>query len=118
MTGNYLPWIAAACILLVSLIWKGYVKNPFLKAAPTAPHQAVVSYATDTPSRQAPVNLEGLDSHYLGLAFARAKRREAEDGIAYEMAKQAGDLITAAFTAPFAKPAPAGPTPPAAAPNP
>ena len=109
MSGNPLPWIVLAAIVVVSLHVKGYLKFPATKPdfqEPSAPGRVpTVASATDIDA------LVRLGSHALGLAFAKAKRIEAEEGLAHRIALEAGASIEATFTAPFSKPEPAGQDP-------
>ena len=91
------PWIVLAIIVVVSLHMKGYITFPTAKKAEPNP------VATDA--------LITLGSERLGRAFATAKRREAEEAVASEIARVAGESIHSTFSAPFLPPAPAGPNP-------
>lgn len=115
MTGNPLPWIVLASVVVVSLYFKGYLKLPAKKIDEPIPPASTVNGVT--ASGQTDINaLVGLGSYALGLAFAKAKRLEAEEGLAHRIALEAGATIEATFTAPFSPPAPAGQEPPAGKP--
>jgi hypothetical protein len=120
MTGNPLPWAVLAAVVFVTLAFKGYVKLPPLArpAGPALPPPAAAAQTPSTRSAVDPDELAKLGSLTLGLAFAKAKRREAEEHIAYEIARTAGEAIHATFTGPFSPPAPAGQGPSQAAANP
>ena len=109
MTNNLTPYIALALAVAASLAWKGYIKLPVRAPAAPAPGPTVMTAAGPSPAADAD-ELSRYGSHVLGLAFAKAKRREAEEGLAEQIARQAGETIHATFTAPFS-PAPAGPDP-------
>lgn len=98
MTGNLMPWIIMALIVLASLIWKGYVKMPPFSRHPQAMPPA-------GPAPLVPGGPSISTSTYLGVLFAQAVRREAEEEIAGLIAKQAQDSIKATFQAPFSPPA-------------
>ncbi len=98
MTNNLTPYVVLAALVAASLIWKGYLKLPIQVPSAHPPEERCRS---SSPK---------LGSDVLGLAFAKAKRREAEDGLAEQIARQAGASIHATFTAPFS-PAPAGQDP-------
>jgi len=104
---NFILVLGLALILLVAAS-KGYL-NPlaWMRASPKAPDFGPVAPAAGQ-----------LDSKTLGLLFAQAVRREAEQEIAGQIAVKAAQEIHTTFTAPFAPPAvapqaPASPPPPA-----
>lgn len=99
MTGNPLPWIALLGVVVVTLLYKGYVKLP---SAPARGH------GHHTPPQS---SSSVLGSQDLGILFAQAMRREAEEEMARQFAREAGDQIKSTFTAPFLPPAPAGQAP-------
>lgn len=95
MFGNPSVWIGIAAVVAVTLYLKGYFRLPSLPSRlPVAPSQASAT---------------GLTSHQLGVLFAQAKRKEAEDELAALFAQQAGDTLKQSFSAPFTQPASAGP---------
>lgn len=114
MSGNMMPWLILAAVVVATLAYKGYLKMPASHSAsrpptPVNPPMAGVTYQSATPA-EAHI-LERLDSHTLGVYFALAKRREVEAGLAHKIADDAGKDIEATFTAPFSKPAPTGQDP-------
>ena len=92
---------------------KGYLRFPASTASPPSPLNPAPG--VDRPDPHAD-DLSRLPSLTLGLAFAKAKRREAEDELAFQIARDAGEAIHATFTAPFSKPESAGPPSPASPP--
>lgn len=121
MSGNPLPWIVIAGIVLVALYLKGYFRLPVsAKQSSPALTPGPVNLTADTPSRTSGIdvdNLAKLGSYTLGLAFAKAVRAEAESTVAGQFARDAGEALHAKFTAPFSAPAPAGPVPAGPAPS-
>lgn len=107
MSGNPLPWIVLASVVLASLHFKGYLKLPAGKPAEPLPPASTVQQEAG-PGRADIDALVGLGSYALGVAFAKAKRIEAEEGLAHRIALEAGATIEATFTNPFSTPAPAG----------
>jgi hypothetical protein len=93
MTGNLTPWLVLLGAVVASLAWKGYVKLPNFLAR-----------GIPTPAADAAKGATGLSSHELGLLFALATRREAEEELARAAARQAGETIKVTFSAPFAPP--------------
>jgi len=111
MSGNPMPWIVLASVVLASLYLKGYLKFP---PAPSA----VVNLpgpAVQSPSQgQSTINIDDLaklGSYTLGLAFAKAVRAEAESTVAGQIARDAAETIHARFSSPFSMPGPAGQDP-------
>ena len=79
MSGNPLPWIVLASVVLGSLLFKGYLKFPAAKPAANAicPRQSHSQVAGPGPANdRTPWSGSGVT--LLGLAFAKAKRIEAE----------------------------------------
>ncbi len=111
MTGNPLPWLVLASIVAGSLVYKGYLKLPSSpQEVGITPIPTAIAQAGAGPVPGVDIDaLVKLGSGVLGLAFAKAKRLEAEEGLARRIAEDAGTAIEATFTAPFSVPAPAGP---------
>jgi hypothetical protein len=98
-TSNLMPWILIVTAVVASLWYKGYIKIPATKGTGTIASSAF---------NEAPKSVETYSSHELGVIFAQAKMKEAQLDLAHTIAKQAGDVITTTFQAPFVPPAPAG----------
>jgi hypothetical protein len=116
-TATYLPWIVMIGIVLISLVWKGYIKLPGFGAtrcfAPPDATRPTIS-PNAVYARTSEYGIPNYSSHELGVAFAKAKRKEAELELDTNFAKTAGDALKASYTAPFSQAAPG----PAASTNP
>lgn len=118
MSGNPLPWLILFALVVGVLAFKGYIRLPSTKPRPASfPPASVVQAPASVPMPAAP----GLEDHpawILGLAFAKAAKREAEHGLASTIANQHLDDMIARFQSPFSPPAPpaAGPSPAPAGP--
>lgn len=106
MTGNPMPWVIFAIVVVASLVAKGYIPMSLTKRVGVP----------DRPGLPPDAPLSGHDSHVLGHYFALACRREAEQQIAMKIADDASATIKAAFSAPFsvASAPPASPSAPSA----
>jgi hypothetical protein len=108
MTNNLTAWLVLAAIVVVTLVWKGYIKLPSQFRQPRQLPSPRIMNGCDSPIDRAPspVRLEEYGSHALAVAFARSARREAEDEVAFRMADDAARKIRQSFMAPFSVPAP------------
>lgn len=118
MTGNLMPWIILAAVVLATLTYKGYFKLPSAPAVPPGPSSVGTTWAMShsAPSESNIDGLAKLGSYVLGLALARAVRSEAEATIGGTFAREAAEALHAKFTAPFSAPAPAPTAGPAGGP--
>jgi hypothetical protein len=89
---NPYAWAALAAIAVAVLYNKGYFGLPKQRARPASSTSAVPA-------------LDGIDALTLGVAFARAKRIEALNGMDAKFANDAGDALAVRYTAPFSQPA-------------
>lgn len=119
MTGNLTPYLVLAATVAATLAWKGYIKLPGLPvgqatprlADPCGPNQFAPSGLTSSsPKRYRNLIDEVVTeygSHTLGLAFAKAVRREADEDMLARIAQGAGQDIARKFSDPFSSPVPA-----------
>jgi hypothetical protein len=95
MGGIATPWFILGLVALAILALKGYI--PLSLSGRPKP-----SLGSPRSSERAPATpLDEVPADELGMAFARAKRREAEDDVAKAVLDRAGKTIKEAFTAPF-----------------
>lgn len=108
MTGNPLPWIVIAAVVVMTLYAKGHLRLPALKAKPSRENANFTS-APDIFGPKVDIDaLAKLGSYVLGVALAKSVRAEAETSLAHQMGQDATRAMSERVTAPFSEPAPAG----------
>lgn len=126
MTDNLTPWLVLAAIVALTLVWKGYIRLPTSLsggsnnkaiAVPIAVPMGYPPSNLENPARGAmspALNdsdlLDGFSAWQLGIAFAKAAKREAEHGLAQNIANSHLNDMMATFQGPFSVPS----APPAA----
>lgn len=121
MSSNPLPWLVLAGIIALVLAFKGYLKPPASWARQPANKPFTGPDAVQSPNQMQAdprssygSDLDRYDARDLGIAFARAARREAEQSLHRDIAFKHLDEMMATFQSPFVAP----PAPPAAGSDP
>lgn len=119
-----MPWLVLAGIVLVALVLKGYIKLPasgvVQPPAGVVNRKPIPAMQDNTAQSPMPVNnsVEAILDQYpawqLGVAFAKAAKREAEKSLHQGIASKHLDEMMATFQSPFVAP----PAPPADGRNP
>ena len=107
-TQQVYSWLAVTGVLLVVLYKKGYFDRFVAKTDTTvySPPLATMAPVKETGKNDCVSGpLENLDARTLGLAFARASKREGEEAFLNLMAEHLHQQNKAVFAAPFVVPA-------------